>query len=150
MATPFPHCYDVELAWTGRGGAALSAGPRPVIEGGPPPEFQGKDAWWSPEHLLLSSLSLCLMTTYQAITEKAHLPIAHYDSRAEGVLDRMPTGLGFTRLVLHVAVKVTSREHVDRARQLLFKAKDHCIVARTLMPPVQLEATVTAADTAVM
>lgn len=144
MATQFPHHYDVALAWEGHGSAALTAGPRPVIEGGAPPEFDGKDAWWSPEHLLLSSLSLCLMTTFQAVTDKARLPVTHYDSRAEAVLDRITSGLGFTRLVLHVNVRVPSAEHVERARQLLIKAKSHCIVANALMPPVHLEASVTA------
>ena len=144
MATQFPHRYDVALAWEGHGGAALTAGPRPAIEGGAPPEFDGKDAWWSPEHLLLSSLSLCLMTSFQAITEKARLEVAHYDSQAEAVLDRTPTGLGFTRLVLHVNVKVPSADLVDRARQLLIKAKSHCIVANALMPPVHLDAQVAA------
>jgi organic hydroperoxide reductase OsmC/OhrA len=146
MATQFPHRYDVALAWDGgHGGAALTAGPRPVIEGGAPPQFDGKDAWWSPEHLLLSSLSLCLMTTFQAITEKARLEVAHYDSHAEAVLDRTPGGLGFTRLVLHVEVKVPAADQVERARQLLIKAKSHCIVANALMPPVHLDAQVTAA-----
>jgi organic hydroperoxide reductase OsmC/OhrA len=145
MATQFPHRYDVALAWEGQGGAALTSGSRPVIEGGAPPEFDGKEAWWSPEHLLLSSLNLCLMTTFQAITEKARLPIEHYDSRAEGVLDRTPAGLGFTGLVLHVNVRVGSAEQIERARQLLIKAKAHCIVANALMPPVHLAASVTAA-----
>jgi organic hydroperoxide reductase OsmC/OhrA len=145
MATQFPHRYDVALAWDGHGGAALSAGGRPVIEGGAPPEFDGKDAWWSPEHLLLSSLSLCLMTTFQAIGTKARLEVKHYDSHAEAVLDRTPGGLGFTRLVLHVDVKVASAEDVDRARALLVKAKSHCIVANALMPPVHLDAQVAAA-----
>jgi len=145
MATEFPHRYDVALAWEGHGGAALTAGPRPMIEGGAPPEFDGKDTWWSPEHLLLSSLSLCLMTTFQAVAGKARLPVEHYDSRAEGVLDRIPTGLGFTGLTLRVNVRVGSPEQVERARQLLAKAKAHCIVANALVPPVHLDASVTAA-----
>ena len=145
MATQFPHHYDVSLAWEGQGGAALTAGPRPVIEGGAPPEFDGKDGWWSPEHLLLSSLSLCLMTTFQALTDKARLSIQHYDSQAEALLDRTPSGLGFTGLVLHVKVRVGSPDEVERARHLLIKAKTHCIVANALMPPVSLDAAVTAA-----
>ena len=116
-----------------------------MIEGGAPAEFDGKDAWWSPEHLLLSSLNLCLMTTFQALTDKARLSIQPYDSHAEALLDRTPSGLGFTGLVLHVKVKVASADQVERARQLLIKAKSHCIVANALMPPVHLDAVVTAA-----
>jgi organic hydroperoxide reductase OsmC/OhrA len=144
MATQFPHRYDVTLAWEGRGGAALTAGPRPAIEGGAPAEFDGKDAWWSPEHLLLSSLNLCLMTAFQSVTEKARLPIDHYDSRAEARLDHTRAGLVFTGLVIRVNVKVATTDDIEKARHLLLKAKSHCVVANALMPPVHLDATVTA------
>lgn len=143
MTTPLPHRYDVGLSWEGHDGAVLTAGPRPSILGGPPPEFDGKDGWWSPEHLLLSSLSLCLMTTFQAVARKARLPVSGYESRAEALLDRTPAGLGFTALMLRVHVKVAA-EDSDRARHLLLKAKQHCIVANALMPPVHLDLSVAA------
>jgi organic hydroperoxide reductase OsmC/OhrA len=148
MATPFPHRYDVALAWDGLGGATLTAPPRPVIEGGAPPEFDGKDTWWSPEHLLLSSLSLCLMTTFRAIAGRARLEVQHYESAAEGVLDRSPAGLGFTRLALRVEIRVASAEQVDRARELLLKAKAHCIIGNALKPPIDLDVSVTAGSEA--
>ena len=143
MAAPFPHRYGVTLAWEGHGGARLTSGSRPAIEGGAPPEFDGQDGWWSPEHLLLSSLSLCLMTTFRAVAEKARLRVAAYDCQADATLDRISAGLGFTRLELRVQIKVYEPEDVERARSLLTKAKTHCIVANALMPPVHLDATVT-------
>ena len=143
MPTPLPHRYGVALAWEGHGGARLTSGSRPAIEGGAPPEFDGRAEWWSPEHLLLSSLSLCLMTTFRAVAEKARLRLAGYESQAEATLDRISAGIGFTRLVLHVQVKVYEPEDVERARNLLTKAKTHCIVANALMPPVHLDAAVT-------
>jgi hypothetical protein len=54
MASPFPHHYDVKLV-VGNGSAILTGRSRPAIVGGPPPEFDGRAEWWSPEHLLLSS-----------------------------------------------------------------------------------------------
>ena len=143
MATPFPHRYQVGLLWDGAGGGTLSGGARPPIEGGAPPEFDGRDSWWSPEHLLLSSLSLCLMTTFQALMTRSDVALAAYESRGEAVLDRVPEGVGFTSIILHVRVKVAS-DDVERARGLLVKAKSHCIVANALMPPVHLDAVVTA------
>src|SRR5205814_3587713 len=89
MASPFPHHYDVHL-FAGNEGAILAAANRPDIVGGPPPEFDGKQEWWSPEHLLLSSVALCLMTTFQAFARRARLHVAGYESRVEGVLDKTP------------------------------------------------------------
>lgn len=141
MPTPLPHRYDVGLAWEGQGGARLVSGGRPSIEGGAPPQFEGEEGWWSPEHLLLSALNLCLMTTFQALCRKARLEVLHYESKAEGVLDKITSGLGFTYLILRVGVRVAEAD-AEKARQLVLTAKRHCIVANVLTPPVHLELTV--------
>lgn len=143
MTAPFPHHYEIQLAWPGRGGALIHAGSRPVLTGGAPPEFDGRGSWWSPEHLLLSSLSLCLMTTFASVAAKARLDVHRYGCRAEGVLDRTASGLGFTSLGLHVDVEVAP-EDVERASKLLETAKKHCIVANALKPLVTLDVSVQA------
>jgi len=141
MTTPFPHRYEVELSWPGQGGATLDAAPRPPIAGGAPPEFDGRDSWWSPEHLLVSSLSLCLMTTFEVLAAKARLPVLRYACRAEATLDRTEAGLGFTAFGLHVEVEVAS-EDTERAPKLLASAKKHCLVANALRVPVTLDVAV--------
>ena len=134
----FPHRYQVQLDWPGRGGAALRAGSRPSIIGGAPPEFGGGDSWWSPEHLLLSSLSLCLMTTFEAVAAKARLAVDGYRCQTEGVLDRTEGGLGFTSLRLRIEVQVDPAD-TERAQTLMTKAKKHCLVAAALRPVVDIE-----------
>lgn len=141
MATTFPHRYDVRLSWPGQGGATLDAAPRLPIEGGAPSEFGGRDSWWSPEHLLLSSLSLCLMTTFEALARKARLPVMGYACRAVATLDRTETGLAFTAFGLRVEVEV-ARADAERAPTLLAAAKKHCLVANALSVPVTLDVAV--------
>jgi len=141
MAAAFPHRYEVQLAWPGRGGALIHAGSRPLITGGAPPEFDGRGSWWSPEHLLLSSLSLCLMTTFESVANKARLDVQRYRCWAEGVLDRTDGGLGFTSIGLRVEVEVAP-EDAERATKVLASAKKHCIVANALKPLVTLDVTV--------
>lgn len=137
---PFPHQYEVRLE--GReSGAVLLAPPRPWLLGGAPAEFGGSDDWWSPEHLLLASLSLCLKATFEALARLKHLELRRYDATARGVLDRTPSGPAFISLVIEVELLVPPDE-AERARALLEKAKQHCIVSNTLKVPVQLQATV--------
>lgn len=143
MASPFPHHYDVRLH-AASNGAILVSDHRPEIVGGAPPEFDGRPEWWSPEHLLLSSVALCLMTTFQAFAHKARLQVAGYESRVEGVLDKEAAGIGFTAIRLKVELSVADADRA-RAEQLLHSAKRHCIVANALKPAVELEAVVTAA-----
>lgn len=139
MMQPFPHRYEASLAWEGGSRAALSSGSRPVLVGGPPPEFDGEPGWWSPEHLLLSAANLCLMTTYFALARRAGLETAGYRSRAEGILDKTPEGLVFTRITLQVSIQVT---RLEEARRTLEAAKKHCIVSNSLRRPVELEASI--------
>jgi organic hydroperoxide reductase OsmC/OhrA len=144
MTQPFPHRYEATLEWEQESRAALSAGIRPVLVGGPPPEFDGDPNWWSPEHLLLSSANLCLMTTYMVLAKKAELPVSRYRSVAEGLLEKTKEGLVFTRIVLRVDLRVPGAR-VEEARKLLETAKKYCIVSNSLKRPVELESTVQAA-----
>jgi organic hydroperoxide reductase OsmC/OhrA len=147
MPAPFPHRYSVTLEGLGDGSGRLSSHPRPDIVGGAPREFGGLERWWSPEHLLLGSLSLCLMTTFRAFAAREKLTLLGYECRAEGVLDRTPSGLGFTALGLRVDLRVPPAD-VDRAGRLLHTAKKHCIVANSLSAAVGLEVSVIAAEQA--
>jgi organic hydroperoxide reductase OsmC/OhrA len=142
MASPFPHHYDVQVS-SGAAGAILAGGRRPEIVGGPPPEFDGRPEWWSPEHLLLSAAGLCLMTTFQAFAARAGLPVAGYESRVDGALDKTPAGLGFTSIAITVELRVSDEDRT-RAEQLLQSAKRHCIVANSLKTPVELHVVVPA------
>lgn len=141
MTAPFPHRYEIHLDWPGHGGAALTAGSRPAIAGGAPPEFDGRDSWWSPEHLLLSSLSLCVMTTFESVAAKARLAVHGYRCQAEGTLDRTEAGLGFTSLRLRVELEVDAAD-AERAQSLMTKAKKQCLVAAALRPVVDIEVSV--------
>ena len=146
MAATFPHRYDVRVEG-GSGGAVMSAPPRPEFRGGPPPEFGGREDWWSPEHLLLSAAGLCLKNTFEVFATRARLEVLAYSSRVEGVLDKTPQGLAFTSIAVAVELVVAEAD-VARAGDLLRTAKDHCIVSKALKTPVRLTASVKAAVTA--
>lgn len=150
MVMPFPHHYVAELGWSGIGGGMITAGPRPPIVGGAPPEFDGVERWWSPEHLLLSSLNLCLQTTFEALARKRRIAVNSYRSRAEATLDRQDATFGFTLITLDVAVACGADE-AEKVRDTLLKAKQYCLVANALKVPihVKLEVTVWEPETAV-
>ncbi|MDX6767956.1 MAG: OsmC family protein [Elusimicrobiota bacterium] len=139
MNAPFPHHYAVTLAGDADARGTLTAGPRPTLEGGPPPEFGGDDSRWSPEHLLLAAASLCLKATFAAVAAKSQLAWSDWKSAAEGTLDKTPEGLRFTRIALKVSVRSPDAEKAGRMLEL---AKKHCIVSNSLRQPVEVEATV--------
>jgi len=144
MVTAFPHHYRVDLVSADGRTVLRGGGHRPDIVGGPPPEFDGTDERWSPEHLLLSAAGLCLQTTFESFARRARLTLAGYESRVEGVLDKTADGLRFTSIRIQVTLRVPEAE-AARARELLDSAKRHCIVSNALRTPVEVTASVEAA-----
>ncbi len=136
---PFPHHYEVTLEALAAGAATLAAPPRPAVVGGAPETFGGRDDWWSPEHLLLASLGLCLKTTFDALSARQQLAVSGYESRVHGVLDKTPAGLAFTSFTLDVRLRVAAAD-AERARRLLDDAKRFCIISNALRTPVDVQA----------
>jgi organic hydroperoxide reductase OsmC/OhrA len=140
MSTVLPRHYEVELEWGGWDSAVLLADAKVPIFGGSGDDASTKD--WSPEQLLLSALSLCLMRSFELLARKEPLHVRGYHSRTEASLTMTRVGVGtrpgFTLLTVHVDVEVAP-EDVVRARELMVQAKQLCVVANALMPPVHLE-----------
>lgn len=137
----FPHRYEIFLDLDETAEAILSAGPRPALRGGPPPEFGGRGDWWSPEHLLVASAVLCFWSTFQSVAAKSKLLISSFHCRAEGTLDKTPEGVAFTGVALEARLEVRPGDE-ERAGRLLETAKRHCIVSNSLKHPVALKATI--------
>ncbi|MCC6993980.1 MAG: OsmC family protein [Deltaproteobacteria bacterium] len=143
MPARFPHNYQVSLVRLADHSASIASGGATTLSGGPPVQFDGRDDVWSPEQLLVGAASLCLMTTFEAVSRRAQLAIDGYRCSAEGILDKTAAGIVFTRIDLAVTLTVAP-EHEARARELLATAKKHCIISNSLKAPVELSVTIEA------
>jgi organic hydroperoxide reductase OsmC/OhrA len=138
MPAPFPHQYNTTISRTLASRARVEAPPRPAFSGGPSSELEGDVASWSPEHLVLSSLGLCLLTTFEAFAARDRIEILSWVASARGIVDRTPEGLMFTSIVLGIDMEIAGNvEHVERT---LEDAKQYCLVLNSLRVPVIVEA----------
>ncbi len=135
MDDPFPHHYETSLSWAPERQAAIEASPRPPILAGPPPQFGGKNRWWSPEHLFVSSINLCLLLTFQTIAEKSKLAVKDYRSQIKGTLEKTSQGLMFTEALMEVKISVPSGEK-DKTLRLLALAEKRCLISNSLKTKV--------------
>ncbi|HTR50777.1 MAG TPA: OsmC family protein [Kofleriaceae bacterium] len=119
--------------------ARIEAAPRAPIAGGPPPEFDGDATAWSPEHLLLSSIGLCLLTTFEALAARDRVALAAWVANVTGTLDRSAQGLAFTSFRVALALEV---DDVERARRTLDDTRVHCPACKALNVPVEIDATI--------
>jgi len=137
MPVPFPHHYQTWLVRTLSSRARLEAPPRPMIAGGPPAELDGDATSWSAEHLLLSSIGLSLLTTFEALAARNRVDLVSWEARVGGMVDRTETGLVFTRFSVEVDMEVGD---VERARATLDETKQHCLITNALRAPVEIDA----------
>ena len=135
MPAPFPHHYQTTLVRTFASRARVEAAPRTPITGGPPPELDGDSMSWSAEHLLLSSVGLCLLTTFEAFAVRDGVDLLAWEATARGTVARTVTGLAFTKISIEVDMEVGD---VEQARAALEMAHRHCLVTNALNVPVEV------------
>ncbi len=137
MPVPFPHHYQTWLVRTLSSRARLEAPPRPMIAGGPPAELDGDATSWSAEHLLLSSIGLSLLQTFEALAARDRVELISWEARVGGVVDRTDAGLAITRVSVELDMEVGE---VERARATLEEARQHCVITNALRVPVEIDA----------
>ena len=146
MPVPFPHRYSASLSRTFASRARMEAPPRPALDGAPSPELDGDVHAWSPEHMLLSSLGLCMLTTFEAFAARDGIEIIAWDAKTSGTVDRTPEGLSFTSIVLELDITIGG--NVARVDATLEDAKQFCLVLNSLRVPVVVEAQIHSPDDA--
>ena len=153
------HQYRVTTTWTGNLGAGTSdyraysrnheikiLGKRAPIPGSSDRAFRGDPARYTPEELLVASLSTCHMLWFLHLCADAAIVVIEYEDAATGTMAEHPDGSGeFTRVVLHPRVVITDPARIPDATSLHPRAHDLCFIARSVNFPVNHEPVIVAA-----
>ena len=128
--------FEVQLnRKEGRIGILSAKDVKGTIEVATPPEFAGGvPDKWSPEHLFLSSLCGCLMTTFLAIAEKKHLQVSDFECSSIGQVRLYEGHLEFTIIDLFPKIYVETEADIPVANETLLKTYKHCIIANSVKP----------------
>jgi organic hydroperoxide reductase OsmC/OhrA len=94
----------------------------------------------SPENMLLTSLGLCLMSTFEVFAARDGIELLGWRSRIGGTVEHTPEGPMFTSIVVELGVDIDG--NTDQFDDALEDAKRHCLVHNTLRVPVVIEADV--------
>ena len=138
MPVPFPHHYSATISRTFASRARVEAPPRTPLVGSPSPEFDGDATAWSPEHLMLSSLGLCMLTTFEAFCARDQVDLVAWNASLNGTVERGKHGLIFSSIVLSLDIEVAGAG-ADKVEQTLEDAKRYCLIINSLSVPVVVE-----------
>jgi peroxiredoxin-like protein len=137
------HTYTTSLRWVAQRKGTLSSDGLPQMEVATPPQFPGgHPGIWSPEHLFVAAAEVCLMTTFLAIAESSKLEYTEYSSQAEGTLEKTDQGYMVTEIVIRPRLVIRDSAALDRARRIMEKAEQHCLISKSMKTRVRVEADV--------
>ncbi len=134
------HLYTTSVRWESERRGSLTSPGLPDLAVATPPQFPGGHAGiWSPEHLFVAAAEACLMTTFLAIAENSKLEYLEYSSVAEGVLEKTDEGFMITRITIRPRVVITDPSGLERARRIIEKAEQNCLISKSMKARISLE-----------
>lgn len=144
------HTYSATITWTGNLGPGtsdysaysrnhvISATGKKDIEGSSDPSFRGDPSRYSPEDLLLASISACHMLWYLHLCAVHGVIVIAYEDHARAIMLEEKDGSGkFTEATLHPKVTVQHEGMLSKANALHHEANKLCFIARSVNFPVR-------------
>jgi peroxiredoxin-like protein len=141
--TDLPHTYRVKSAGAATGNLTTRAENLPDFAVAPPLQFGGPGDQWSPEDLLMASVSNCLILSFRAIARASQLEWSSIECESVGTLDRVERKVQFTHIVSKMQLCIPKTESKEKAEKLLKKAEGACLISNSISCEARIECAIT-------
>ena len=102
-----------------------------------PKSENGKSLYWTPEDLYVSSVAVCIFTTFIKIAQNSHLKFKGFEVVAEGKMEENEDGESwFSEIVQDVTVFIADEKYKRKALRIVEKAEENCLIARSMKTKV--------------
>ncbi len=135
--------FEVQLNWQEKMKGILTA--KDVddpVQVGMPPEFGGEGKQWTPEHLFLSSISSCFMTTYLAFAKKLQFDISDLECDTIGQVELLDGKYKFTTINVYPKVYIANESLRNKANTAVEKTHKYCLITNSVNAVVFYHTTV--------
>ena len=143
------HQYSLTVKWTGNKGNGtatytgydrshtVSIGNKPDLLCSSDAAFRGDKTKYTPEDLLVASISSCHMLWYLHLCSEAGVVVTDYIDNAKGTMVVTDDGGGyFTEVTLYPEVTITDRSMEEMANELHKRANQLCFIANSVNFPI--------------
>lgn len=133
------HFYETTVNWKeGRIGTLSSEG-MPDITVATPPQFpKGVPNIWSPEHLLLASVNVCVMVTFAAIADNSNFPFISYSATAKAKLEKVEGRYMISEVEISPEIVVHDEKDKEKAQRIIEKSEKSCLISNSIKAKVSL------------
>jgi organic hydroperoxide reductase OsmC/OhrA len=136
---PFPHIYQVNATVRSDGDITLESPGLRALATNTPAEFDGPGDRWSPETLFVGAVLDCFLLTFRGIARASRLPWESIACEVNGRLERPDHITRFTEVEIRARLKIPAGTPEDRARRILVRAEETCLITRSLSAVTHLE-----------
>ena len=127
-----PIIFTTELYWSGDKAGIVSSPSLKSFSVSTPPEFGGPEGEWSPEHLFLSSITSCFMSTYLTFVNKMKIENTGFECTATGQVEIVDGKYKFTYIHIYPKAFVGNNADVERAQVAMEKTKKYCLISNSV------------------
>jgi organic hydroperoxide reductase OsmC/OhrA len=127
-----PIIFTTDLHWSGDGFGVVSSHALKSFSVSTSPEFGGPEGEWSPEHLFLSSIISCFMSTYLVFVNKMKIENTGFECTATGQVEIVDGKYKFTYIHIYPKAIVGNDGDVERARVAMEKTKKYCLISNSV------------------
>jgi peroxiredoxin-like protein len=126
--------FQVQLDWGSKFHGVLTArDAEGEIQVATPPEFGGDEAKpWTPEHLFLSSICSCFMSTLLSYAKKNKLEMPDFKCESIGQIEIVNGKYKFTNINLYPKLYIFEEKHRNEAQIILEKAQKYCLISNSI------------------
>lgn len=133
------HYYKTSVKWDEGRIGTLSSLTLDSFKVATPPEFpKGVPNIWSPEHLFVASVNICLMTTFTAVAENSKLELNSYTCEGTGKLEKVDGKFMITEIELKPEIKIKYEKDIERAERIIIKADNLCLISNSVKTKIIL------------
>ena len=130
--------YKTRVSWVREKKGVLSSAGKPDIEVAVPPEFGGHENIWTPEDLFVSSVNICIKTTFLYYARKNNVEFLSYESEAEGTLERVEEGFMFTEIKIMPRIRITTDSQLEKAKEIMALSEKSCLISNSIKSKVEV------------
>jgi organic hydroperoxide reductase OsmC/OhrA len=123
-----PIIFTTELYWSGDKIGIVGSSSLKSFAVSTSPEFGGPEGEWSAEHLFLSSIISCFMSTYLSFVNKIKIENTGFECTATGQVEMTDGKYKFTYIHIYPKAFVGNDLDVERAKVAMEKAKKYCLI----------------------
>ena len=130
--------YTNTIRWQEAKKGILSSQGKPDVTIATPPEFLGHAGFWTPENLFVAAVNSCIMTTFLYYAGKNGFDFLSYESKAEGVLERVDGQFIFSEIKITPQILVKQDSDIQKAKDFVELSEKNCLISNSIKSRVSV------------